>query len=60
MQVDNKYEIQWLLLEIIQVPIEDILSSKERKSKPPPIFLYIKVVKLMRKSFATHTTATTQ
>lgn len=59
-QVDNKSEIQLWLLKRIQVPIEDILPSKEEKSKTPPMFLCIKVGKPMRKSFATHTTAMVQ
>ncbi|KAK1338009.1 hypothetical protein QTO34_001114, partial [Cnephaeus nilssonii] len=52
-QMDNKSEIQLWLLKRIQVPIEDILPSKEEKSKTPPMFLCIKVGKPMRKSFAT-------
>ncbi|XP_008844779.1 nuclear receptor coactivator 7 isoform X2 [Nannospalax galili] len=59
-QMDNKSEIQLWLLKRIQVPIEDILPSKEEKSKTPPMFLCIKVGKPMRKSFATHTTAMVQ
>ncbi|XP_054425896.1 nuclear receptor coactivator 7 isoform X1 [Pteronotus mesoamericanus] len=59
-QVDNKSEIQLWLLKRIQVPIEDILPSKEEKSKTPPMFLCIKVGKPMRKSFATHTAAMAQ
>uniref|UniRef100_A0AC11E223 Nuclear receptor coactivator 7 n=1 Tax=Ovis aries TaxID=9940 RepID=A0AC11E223_SHEEP len=59
-QMDNKSEIQLWLLKRIQVPIEDILPSKEEKSKTPPMFLCIKVGKPMRKSFATHTTAVVQ
>ncbi|XP_024852709.2 nuclear receptor coactivator 7 isoform X5 [Bos taurus] len=59
-QMDNKSEIQLWLLKKIQVPIEDILPSKEEKSKTPPMFLCIKVGKPMRKSFATHTTAMVQ
>ncbi|OWK01294.1 hypothetical protein Celaphus_00018794, partial [Cervus elaphus hippelaphus] len=39
---------------------QDILPSKEEKSKTPPMFLCIKVGKPMRKSFATHTTAVVQ
>ncbi|XP_031236574.1 nuclear receptor coactivator 7 isoform X2 [Mastomys coucha] len=59
-QMDNKSEIQLWLLKRIQVPIEDILPSKEEKSKAPPMFLCIKVGKPMRKSFASHTTAMVQ
>lgn len=59
-QMDNKSEIQLWLLKRIQVPIEDILPSKEEKSKTPPMFLCIKVGKPMRKSFATHTAAMVQ
>ncbi|XP_055289799.1 nuclear receptor coactivator 7 isoform X1 [Moschus berezovskii] len=59
-QMDNKSEVQLWLLKRIQVPIEDILPSKEEKSKTPPMFLCIKVGKPMRKSFATHTTAMVQ
>ncbi|KAM5229011.1 nuclear receptor coactivator 7 isoform 1-T1 [Ctenodactylus gundi] len=59
-QMDNKSEIQLWLLKRIQVPIEDILPSKEEKSKTPPMFLCIRVGKPMRKSFATHTAAVVQ
>ncbi|XP_023609963.1 nuclear receptor coactivator 7 isoform X1 [Myotis lucifugus] len=59
-QMDNKSEIQLWLLKRIQVPIEDMLPSKEEKSKTPPMFLCIKVGKPMRKSFATHTAAMVQ
>ncbi|XP_013372098.1 PREDICTED: nuclear receptor coactivator 7 isoform X2 [Chinchilla lanigera] len=59
-QMDSKSEIQLWLLKRIQVPIEDILPSKEEKSKTPPMFLCIKVGKPMRKSFATHTAAIVQ
>ncbi|KAM9234359.1 nuclear receptor coactivator 7 isoform 1-T1 [Dugong dugon] len=59
-QMDNKSEIQLWLLKRIQVPIEDILPSKEEKSKTPPMFLCIKVGKPMRKSFATHSAAMVQ
>lgn len=60
LQMDSKSEIQLWLLKRIQVPIEDILPSKEEKSKTPPMFLCIKVGKPMRKSFATHPTAMVQ
>ncbi|XP_021029734.1 nuclear receptor coactivator 7 isoform X2 [Mus caroli] len=59
-QMDNKSEIQLWLLKRIQVPIEDILPSKEEKSKTPPMFLCIKVGKPMRKSFASHTATMVQ
>lgn len=59
-QMDNRSEIQLWLLKRIQVPIEDILPSKEEKSKTPPMFLCIKVGKPMRKSFASHTTTMVQ
>ncbi|XP_012882296.1 PREDICTED: nuclear receptor coactivator 7 isoform X2 [Dipodomys ordii] len=59
-QMDNKSEIQLWLLKRIQVPIEDILPSKEEKSKTPPMFLCIKVGKPMRKSFATPTATMAQ
>ncbi|XP_048209986.1 nuclear receptor coactivator 7 isoform X1 [Perognathus longimembris pacificus] len=59
-QMDNKSEIQLWLLKKIQVPIEDILPSKEEKSKTPPMFLCIKVGKPMRKSFATPTATMAQ
>uniref|UniRef100_A0A8I6A0R1 Nuclear receptor coactivator 7 n=1 Tax=Rattus norvegicus TaxID=10116 RepID=A0A8I6A0R1_RAT len=59
-QMDNRSEIQLWLLKRIQVPIEDILPSKEEKSKTPPMFLCIKVGKPMRKSFASHSTTMVQ
>ncbi|XP_027704369.1 nuclear receptor coactivator 7 isoform X1 [Vombatus ursinus] len=59
-QVDSKSEIRLWLLKRIQVPIEDMLPSKEEKSKTPPMFLCIKVGKPMRKSFATHSTTMAQ
>ncbi|XP_012928125.1 nuclear receptor coactivator 7 isoform X5 [Heterocephalus glaber] len=59
-QMNSKSEIQLWLLKRIQVPIEDILPSKEEKSKTPPMFLCIRVGKPMRKSFATHTAAMVQ
>lgn len=59
-QMDNKSEIQLWLLKRIQVPIEDMLPSKEEKSKTPPMFLCIKVGKPMRKSFVSHTAAMVQ
>ncbi|XP_032195513.1 nuclear receptor coactivator 7 isoform X1 [Mustela erminea] len=59
-QMDNKSEIQLWLLKRIQVPIEDMLPSKEEKSKTPPMFLCIKVGKPMRKSFATQSAAMVQ
>ncbi|XP_078068942.1 nuclear receptor coactivator 7-like isoform X2 [Mustelus asterias] len=39
-------------------PIEDMLPSKEEKSKKPPMFLCIKVGKPMRKSFVSHSVTT--
>lgn len=53
--MDNKSEIQLCLLKRIQVATEVILSSKDEKGKTPLMFLYIKVVKSMRKPLATHT-----
>ncbi|XP_072853151.2 nuclear receptor coactivator 7 isoform X2 [Pogona vitticeps] len=57
---DNKSEIRLWLLKRIQVPIEDMLPSKEEKSKTPPMFLCIKVGKPMRKSFTSQSTTMTQ
>ncbi|XP_059589502.1 nuclear receptor coactivator 7 isoform X2 [Alligator mississippiensis] len=59
-QLDNKAEIRLWLLQKIQVPIEDMLPSKEEKSKTPPMFLCIKVGKPMRKSFVTQSTTMAQ
>uniref|UniRef100_A0A8C3I2D7 Nuclear receptor coactivator 7 n=1 Tax=Chrysemys picta bellii TaxID=8478 RepID=A0A8C3I2D7_CHRPI len=59
-QMDNNSEIRLWLLQRIQVPIEDMLPSKEEKSKTPPMFLCIKVGKPMRKSFVTQSTTMTQ
>ncbi|XP_065444600.1 nuclear receptor coactivator 7 isoform X7 [Chrysemys picta bellii] len=59
-QLDNNSEIRLWLLQRIQVPIEDMLPSKEEKSKTPPMFLCIKVGKPMRKSFVTQSTTMTQ
>uniref|UniRef100_A0A8C3RK59 Nuclear receptor coactivator 7 n=1 Tax=Chelydra serpentina TaxID=8475 RepID=A0A8C3RK59_CHESE len=59
-QLDNKSEIRLWLLQRIQVPIEDMLPSKEEKSKTPPMFLCIKVGKPMRKSFVTQSTTMAQ
>ncbi|KAF7253674.1 Nuclear receptor coactivator 7, partial [Varanus komodoensis] len=58
--LDNKSEIRLWLLQRIQVPIEDILPSKEEKSKTPPMFLCIKVGKPMRKSFTSQSTTMAQ
>ncbi|XP_048347264.1 nuclear receptor coactivator 7 isoform X2 [Sphaerodactylus townsendi] len=58
--LDNKSEIRLWLLQRIQVPIEDMLPSKEEKSKTPPMFLCIKVGKPMRKSFASQSTTMAQ
>ncbi|XP_066461612.1 nuclear receptor coactivator 7 isoform X2 [Eleutherodactylus coqui] len=59
-QMDSESELKLWLLKRMQGPIEDMLPSKEEKSKTPPMFLCIKVGKPMRKSFATHTTAMVQ
>ncbi|NXE49238.1 NCOA7 protein, partial [Casuarius casuarius] len=59
-QLDNQSEIRLWLLQKIQVPIEDMLPSKEEKSKTPPMFLCIKVGKPMRKSFASQSTTMSQ
>ncbi|XP_074920016.1 nuclear receptor coactivator 7 isoform X1 [Chelonoidis abingdonii] len=59
-QLDNNSEIRLWLLQRIQVPIEDMLPSKEEKSKTPPMFLCIKVGKPMRKSFVTQSTTMAQ
>ncbi|XP_025910362.1 nuclear receptor coactivator 7 isoform X2 [Nothoprocta perdicaria] len=59
-QIDNQSEIRLWLLQKIQVPIEDMLPSREEKSKTPPMFLCIKVGKPMRKSFASQSTAVSQ
>uniref|UniRef100_A0A452GYK9 Uncharacterized protein n=1 Tax=Gopherus agassizii TaxID=38772 RepID=A0A452GYK9_9SAUR len=59
-QLDNNSEIRLWLLQRIQVPIEDMLPSKEEKSKTPPMFLCIKVGKPMRKSFVTQSTTIAQ
>ncbi|XP_074804482.1 nuclear receptor coactivator 7 isoform X3 [Natator depressus] len=59
-QFDNNSEIRLWLLQRIQVPIEDMLPSKEEKSKTPPMFLCIKVGKPMRKSFVTQSTTMAQ
>ncbi|XP_063166437.1 nuclear receptor coactivator 7 isoform X2 [Candoia aspera] len=49
--LDKNSEIRLWLLQRIQVPIEDMLPSKEEKSKTPPMFLCIKVGTPMRKTF---------
>ncbi|KAG8582642.1 hypothetical protein GDO81_008144 [Engystomops pustulosus] len=59
-QMDSESELKLWLLKRMQGPIEDMLPSKEEKSKIPPMFLCIKVGKPMRKSFATQTTAMVQ
>ncbi|OXB70080.1 UNVERIFIED_CONTAM: hypothetical protein H355_012602 [Colinus virginianus] len=59
-QLDNQSEIRLWLLQKIQVPIEDMLPSKEEKSKTPPMFLCIKVGKPMRKSFVSQSTTVSQ
>ncbi|XP_077156316.1 nuclear receptor coactivator 7 isoform X2 [Paroedura picta] len=58
--LDNKSEIRLWLLQRIQVPIEDMLPSKEEKSKTPPMFLCIKVGKPMMKSFASQSATMAQ
>ncbi|XP_066035350.1 nuclear receptor coactivator 7 isoform X3 [Chamaea fasciata] len=59
-ELDNQSEIRLWLLQKIQVPIEDMLPSKEEKSKTPPMFLCIKVGKPMRKSFVSQSTTMSQ
>ncbi|XP_075453366.1 nuclear receptor coactivator 7 isoform X3 [Ascaphus truei] len=59
-QLDSESELKLWLLKRIQGPIEDMLPSKEEKSKIPPMFLCVKVGKPMRKSFATHSAAMVQ
>ncbi|MBN3276971.1 OXR1 protein, partial [Polyodon spathula] len=59
-QQDNESELKSMLLKKIQGPIEDMLPSKEEKSKTPPMFLSIKVGKPMRKTFANKSTAPLQ
>ncbi|NWW50707.1 NCOA7 protein, partial [Pedionomus torquatus] len=59
-QLDSQSEIRLWLLQKIQVPIEDMLPSKEEKSRTPPMFLCIKVGKPMRKSFAAPSTTMSQ
>ncbi|XP_048841534.1 nuclear receptor coactivator 7 isoform X3 [Brienomyrus brachyistius] len=48
----SEMEMQNWLLEHMQLPIENMLLSKEEKSKNPPMFLCFRVGKPMRKSFA--------
>ncbi|XP_016114490.1 nuclear receptor coactivator 7-like [Sinocyclocheilus grahami] len=48
----SEAEMKSWLLKRMQRPIEDMLLSKEEKSKSPPMFLCFKVGKPMRKSFA--------
>uniref|UniRef100_A0A8C5MJZ8 Nuclear receptor coactivator 7 n=1 Tax=Leptobrachium leishanense TaxID=445787 RepID=A0A8C5MJZ8_9ANUR len=59
-QMDSESELKLWLIKRMQVPIEDMLPSKEEKSKIPPMFLCIRVGKPMRKSFATKSTAVVQ
>ncbi|KAM6460384.1 nuclear receptor coactivator 7 isoform 1-T1 [Liasis olivaceus] len=54
--LDKNSEIRLWLLQRIQVPIEDMLPSKEEKSKTPPMFLCVKVGTPMRKSFISQPT----
>uniref|UniRef100_A0A8C9QZF7 Nuclear receptor coactivator 7 n=1 Tax=Scleropages formosus TaxID=113540 RepID=A0A8C9QZF7_SCLFO len=49
---NSEVEMKAWLLQRMQGPIEDMLLSKEEKSKNPPMFLCFKVGKPMRKSFA--------
>lgn len=60
LQQDSETEIKLWLLKRMQGPIEDMLPSKEEKSKTPPMFLCIKVGKPMRKSFSTQSTVMVQ
>ncbi|XP_069090914.1 nuclear receptor coactivator 7 isoform X2 [Pleurodeles waltl] len=60
MQQDSETEIKLWLLKRMQGPIEDMLPSKEEKSKTPPMFLCIKVGKPMRKSFNTQSAVMVQ
>ncbi|XP_040206312.1 nuclear receptor coactivator 7 isoform X9 [Rana temporaria] len=59
-QMDSESELKMWLQKRMQGPIEDMLPSKEEKSKNPPMFLCVKVGKPMRKSFAAQTSATVQ
>ncbi|KAM5164967.1 nuclear receptor coactivator 7 isoform 2-T2 [Mantella aurantiaca] len=59
-QMDSESELKMWLMKRMQGPIEDMLPSKEEKSKNPPMFLCIKVGKPMRKSFATQCTTMVQ
>ncbi|XP_063299245.1 nuclear receptor coactivator 7 isoform X2 [Pelobates fuscus] len=59
-QIDSESELKLWLLKRMQGPIEDMLPSKEEKSKIPPMFLCIRVGKPMRKSFATQSAAMVQ
>ncbi|XP_069463612.1 nuclear receptor coactivator 7 isoform X3 [Ambystoma mexicanum] len=59
-QQDSESEIKLWLLKRMQGPIEDMLPSKEEKSKTPPMFLCIKVGKPMRKSFSAQHTVMVQ
>ncbi|XP_068087569.1 nuclear receptor coactivator 7 isoform X2 [Hyperolius riggenbachi] len=59
-EVDSESELKMWILKRMKVPIEDMLPSKEEKSKNPPMFLCIKVGKPMRKSFVTQGTTMVQ
>ncbi|KAK1171155.1 nuclear receptor coactivator 7-like isoform X1 [Acipenser oxyrinchus oxyrinchus] len=59
-QKDSEAELKSWLLKKIQGPIEDMLPSKEEKSKTPPMFLSIKVGKPMKKTFSNKSTAPLQ
>ncbi|XP_030054348.1 nuclear receptor coactivator 7 isoform X1 [Microcaecilia unicolor] len=60
MPMDSESEIKLWLMKKIQGPIEDMLPSREEKSKMPPMFLCIKVGKPMRKSFPSPSTTMVQ
>ncbi|XP_067840684.1 nuclear receptor coactivator 7-like isoform X2 [Heptranchias perlo] len=57
LEVGCQSEIQ-AFFNKLKGPIEDMLPSKEEKSKKPPMFLCIKVGKPMRKSFISYSMAT--
>ncbi|XP_066558091.1 nuclear receptor coactivator 7 isoform X3 [Amia ocellicauda] len=56
-QQNSESEMKSWLFKRIQGPIEDMLVSKEEKSKNPPMFLCFKVGKPMRKTFASQSTS---
>ncbi|XP_064412217.1 nuclear receptor coactivator 7 isoform X2 [Latimeria chalumnae] len=57
---DNEEEVKLQFLKKIQGPIEDMLPSKEERSKKPPMFLCIKVGKPMKKTFASQSSVMMQ